>query len=86
MTDYVHLNPEFNDLPLLRVTPLKVDDDDIAFQSDISYMRVLLHEVHMQAAYGGRAQPFPIVLTDELDHALLELTRIKAAVAELSRG
>lgn len=83
MTDYVHLNPEFDDLPLIQVAALKVDDSDIAFQSDLSYMRLLLLEIHMQAVYGGTAKPFPEVLTDELDWVFVETAGIRDAVSEM---
>lgn len=85
MTDYVHFNPEFDDLPLIQVAALKLDDSDIAFQSDLSYMRLLLMEIHLQAVYGGPAKPFPEVLTDELDWVLVETAGIKDTIRDLER-
>ena len=85
MTDYVHFNPEFDDLPLIQVAALKLDDSDIAFQSDLSYMRLLLMEIHLQAVYGGPAKAFPEVLTDELDWVLAETAGIKDTISDLER-
>lgn len=75
MTD--HVDSAFDDLPLLRISKAAVDDSDIDFDSDMSYCRELLLEIQLQAIATGMATPFPLVLSDELDHALTELVGIK---------
>jgi hypothetical protein len=68
---------KFADLPLLTPRPCKVDDSDIRFDSDMQYFRDLLVDIQVKAMKTHRAQLFPPVLTDELDHALVELAGIK---------
>ena len=82
----VYWNDKFADLPLLQLKPCPMDDSDVAFHSDMSYCRELLLEIHLQAVDGGRVTPFPIVLSDELDHALVELAGIKDHIKAMARG
>lgn len=82
----VYWNDNYADLPLLQVKPSPMDDSDVDFHSDMSYCRELLLDIHLQAADGARVTPFPIVLSDELDHALIEMAGIKAHIKAMSRG
>lgn len=84
--DFVRWMKQYEDLPLLLNTPVKFTDDDIDFQSDMSYFKDLLLEIQLQAMATRQANPFPAVLTDELDHALNELAGIKAHIREISRA
>lgn len=77
---------KYADLPLLTGKPSPLGDDDVAFHSDLSYCRDLLNEIHIQAFDGGRVAPFPLVLSDELDHAITEMAGIKARIKEMRRG
>ena len=87
MTDYVHLNPEFDDLPVLRVAASKMDDSDIEFQSHMSYLQDLLTDIELRAScHGVRVQPFPIMLTGDLDHAFAEFFNLKSSIEDFSRG
>jgi len=79
-------NEEYADLPLLQVKPCHMDDSDVDFHSDMSYFRELLLEIQLQAMTGSRVTAFPIVLSDELDHALIEMAGIKAHIEAMSRG
>lgn len=76
----------YRDLPVLINQPSPVDDSDIKFDSDISYFKDLLMEIQLQSLGGGKARPFPIVLSDELDHAMAELAGIKYHIREMRRG
>lgn len=83
--DFVHWLKKYEDLPLFRPKPVDVDDDDIAFQSDMAYFRDLLLEIQLQAMASRTATPFPYVLSDELDHALTEMAGIKHHIREMRR-
>lgn len=77
---------KYQDFPLLQVKPCPMDDSDVDFHSDLSYCRELMNEIHLQAISVKHANPFPIVLSDELDHALAELKLIKERIREFRRG
>lgn len=79
-------NKQYQDIPLFITKPCPVDDDDIAFASDISYFKDLLMEIQLQTLGGGQPRPFPLVLSDELDHAMAELAGIKYHIREMRRG
>lgn len=81
----VYWDDKYADLPLLQCKP-GVDDSQIAFDNDLAYCRVLLEEIQMQGVRGSTCAPFPIVLTDELDHALIELKGITAHIKAMTRG
>lgn len=83
--DFVRWMKQYEDLPLLHSPPTSLDDDTIDFQCDMSYCDDLLSDIEIQARRGGTVQPFPIVLSDELEHALVELAGIKDHIRELSR-
>lgn len=86
ITDFVRWMKKYEDLPVWTSRPDPVDDDDIAFDSDIGYCKDLLHDIHMNAVDGALVRPFPIVLSDELNRAISELAAIKARIKEISRG
>lgn len=75
---------KYADLPLILPKMPPITDSDIAFAGDMSYMRELLLEIQLQAMVTGVAQPFPLVLTDELDHAITEMAGIKARIREMN--
>lgn len=79
-------NDRYKDLPLLTRKPSPVNDDDIQFASDMAYFKDLLLEIQLQTLVIGQARPFPLVLSDELDHALAELAGIKYHIREMTRG
>jgi hypothetical protein len=64
--------------PLLQIPPCKFSDDDVAFHSDITYFRLLLDDIWEAAWTGvGKAKPFPIGLSDELEAATAQLKAVK---------
>ena len=74
MTDYVYVNPKFDDLPILQAKPAMTDEAR-EFNSDIAYMRDLLKDIAEVLDFmGGQAKPF---LTVELDIIEAELARIE---------
>lgn len=52
-------NAKFQDLPTIHIPAAPMSDDDIAFHSDMSYMRDLLHAIVFQASQGGHCSPWP---------------------------
>lgn len=84
--DFVRWMKQYEDLPLLQSPPVSMDDDTIDFQCDMAYCDDLLADIEQQTRRGGSALPFSIVLSDELEHALIELAGIKDHIRELSRG
>lgn len=86
ISDFVHWMKKYEDLPLLTPRTDPVDDDDIEFDSDLGYCKDLLQDIHINAATGAMVRPFPIVLSDELNHAICELAAIKERIKEISRG
>jgi hypothetical protein len=87
MTRAYRWNPadKHGNLPLIRCKPTNVTDDDVRFNSDMAYMRDLLHEIHMQALSVKWAPRFPIEMSDELRHATEELDKIGARIREFNR-
>lgn len=83
--DFVRWMKQYEDLPLLMCKPSKLDDDGMAFQSDMEYFKDLLLEIQLQAMATRQANPFPAVLSNELDHAINELAGIKSHIQEISR-
>lgn len=74
MTDYLYVNPKFDDLPILQVKPAMTDDAR-EFNSDIAYMRDLVKDIaEVLDVAGGQAWPF---LSVELDIIEAELSRIE---------
>lgn len=86
ITDLVRWIKQYEDLPLIQPKPITVDDSDIDFNSDMAYCKDLLLEIQLQALATGMAERFPLVFTDELDHAITELAGIKARIREMNRG
>lgn len=72
--DYVPLNPDFDDLPLLQTKPCWMSRDDIDFHSDILYLRALLDSLWDQAMKLGRAQDIPPPWSKQLDR-LIAMTK-----------
>lgn len=56
----------FKDLKTIQIPAAPLTDDDIEFQSDMSYMRDLLHAIVMQASHGGHCSPWPDDLSTHL--------------------
>lgn len=54
MTDYVHFNPAYDDLPMLPSKRDQMTDETREFDSKIAYMRDLLKEVSELLAEIGR--------------------------------
>lgn len=83
--DFVQWMKQYEDLPFLMCKPSKLDDDGMAFQSDMEYFKDLLLEIQLQAMATRQANAFPAVLSNELDHAINELAGIKSHIQEISR-
>lgn len=65
-----------DDFPMISLPPA-MTDDDVAFHSDITYMRALLGDIS-DLVYDMRvAPPFPIELSDALADASDKLKAVK---------
>lgn len=86
MTIYIRVNPEFDDLPLLQSAPAEMSDADVAFHSDLTYLRDLLTDLGDQAHQLGRARDIPPPWSDQLDAAIHEVKLLDKRIRECDRG